>query len=102
MGRASGSMVALPNLTPGASVSLSVDWAQGPPWFSGHCSDSRPLPLQATLSIFLFRGLTPSREGGPMRSAGWGQEAGLDAAPGGGGRGLARLEHQLPHPTHSL
>ena len=90
-GRASGSVGILPDLMPRASVSLSVNWAPGPP-FLATILTAAPCHYPMTLSIVLFRGLTPAITGAP---------GGVEAGLGGGEGGLARLEYQPPTPTLS-
>lgn len=63
-GRASGSVGIWPNLIARASVSLSLNWAPGPP-FLATILTAVPCPHPATLSIFLSRGLTPAMKGAP-------------------------------------
>lgn len=63
-GRASGSVGIWPDLMACASVSLSVNWAPGPPFLTTILT-AAPCPHPATLSIFLSRGLTPAMKGGP-------------------------------------
>lgn len=56
---------------------------------------------QAALSIFLFRSLTPSHEGVPLRSGVWAWDADLGHQEEVE-KGLARPEQPPPYPSGSL
>lgn len=103
-GRAGGLLGALADLMP-ASVSLSVNWAQGDLHsFLMTILDPKSAP-QAALSLFPFRDLNSSHEGVPLKREARARNLAWDSTSkrwGRPGQASTSLHHPAPLPSGSL